>query len=122
MANNLIRRSFLVFTIVALISCVEEVQLPPRSVASRLVVEGLITDEAPPYSVKLTFTGVYNSLLYGQNEIPVEGAAVSITEVGGRTVPLQQDPITPFFLLAARPGLCGNGGQKLPTHRGFGRW
>lgn len=36
-------------------ACVDEVALPPRSIASRLVVEGLITNEPPPYTVKLTF-------------------------------------------------------------------
>ena len=97
----------------SLLACVEEVQLPPRSVASRLVVEGLITNEPPPYSIKLTYTGVYNSLLYGQQEIPVNGAAVSITEVGGgRTVQLQQDPITPFFYWQRDPSFVGTVGKS----------
>jgi len=76
-------------------ACVEEVQLPSRSVESRLVVEGLITNEKPPYTIRLTFTGAYNSLIYGQTEIPVNGALVSITELGGNTVILDQDPLTP---------------------------
>lgn len=110
---DLFSRILCVFLLLGgLLSCVEEVQLPPRSVASRLVVEGLITNEAPPYSVKLTFTGAYNSLLYGQNEIPVEGAAVSITEVGGRTVQLQQDPITPFFYWQRDPAFVGTVGKS----------
>ena len=106
------RVSFLFFLALSLISCVEEVQLPPRSVASRLVVEGLITNEAPPYSVKLTFTGAYNSLLYGQHEIPVNGAAVSLTEVGGPTIQLQQDPITPFFYWQRDPAFVGTVGKS----------
>ena len=111
--TDLVKRSFFLFLFAAgLSSCMEEVQLPPRSVASRLVVEGLITDGAPPYTVKLTFTGAYNSLLYGQNEIPVEGVAVSITEVGGRTVQLQQDPITPFFYWQRDPDLVGTVGKN----------
>lgn len=79
------------------LGCVDEVQLPSRSVESRLVVEGLVTNEKPPYTVKLTFTGEYNSLIYGQAEIPVNGADVSITEIGGRTVKLVQDALTPAY-------------------------
>jgi hypothetical protein len=78
-------------------SCVDEVELPPRSIASRLVVEGLITNEAPPYTIKLTFTGAYNSLIYGQAEIPVNGAVVSVKELGGRTVMLEQDALSPAY-------------------------
>lgn len=112
MANILIRLFFLFFLISGLASCVEEVQLPPRSVASRLVVEGLITNEAPPYSVKLTFTGAYNSLIYGQDEIAVSGASVTITEIGGRTVQLQQDPITPLFYWQRDPAFVGTVGKS----------
>lgn len=88
---------FPVFTIFCLFSCVDEVQLPARSVASRLVVEGLITNEKPPYSVKLTYTGPYNSLIYDQNEVPVNGAIVTITEIGGMSVTLEQDPLAPAY-------------------------
>lgn len=110
---RILKQSILLILLISgLASCVQEVQLPPRSVASRLVVEGLITNEAPPYSVKLTFTGAYNSLLFGQNEIPVEGAAVSITEIGGRTVQLQQDPITPFFYWQRDPAFVGTVGKS----------
>ena len=93
-------------------SCVNEVQLPARSVESRLVVEGTITNEAPPYAVKLTFTGVYNSLIYGQNEIPVNGAIVSITEIGGRTVLLDQDPVTPLYYWMRDSSFVGKVGKS----------
>jgi hypothetical protein len=85
------------FLILGIFSCVDEVQLPSRSVASRLVVEGLITNEKPPYAVKLTYTGVYNSLIFDQTEIPVHGATVTISEIGGASVTLDQDPVTPAF-------------------------
>jgi hypothetical protein len=93
----MVRPVLLLFFAFLFFSCVDEVQLPARSVESRLVVEGLITNEAPPYTVKLSYTGQYNSLIYGQNEIPLNGAVVSITELGGRTVTLDQDPLTPLF-------------------------
>lgn len=93
----MIKTVLLLFFAFLFFSCVDEVQLPARSVESRLVVEGLVTNEAPPYTVKLSYTGQYNSLIYGQNEIPVNGAVVSITELGGRTVILDQDPLTPLY-------------------------
>lgn len=108
----LTRLFLLIFCLTGLASCVEEVQLPLRSVASRLVVEGLITNEPPPYSVKLTFTGAYNSLIFGQNEIPVQGAAVSITEIGGRTVPLQQNSATPLLYWQLDPNFVGTVGKS----------
>ena len=92
--------------------CVDEVQLPARSVASRLVVEGLVTNEKPPYTVKLTFTGQYNSLIYGQNEIPVNGATVSITEIGGRTVILSQDALTPAYYWMYDSTFVGQSGKS----------
>ena len=108
----LARTGLFVVLLNCLLSCVAEVQLPERSVESRLVVEGVITNEAPPYSVKLTFTGAYNSLIYGQKEIPVIGAIVSITEVGGRTVYLDQDPITPLYYWMRDSSFVGKLGES----------
>jgi hypothetical protein len=93
----MVKTALLLFFIFLFFSCVDEVQLPPRSVESRLVVEGLITNEVPPYTVKLSYTSPYNSLIYGQNEVPLNGAVVSIAELGGRTVILDQDPLTPLY-------------------------
>lgn len=93
-------------------ACVDEVELPARSIASRLVVEGLITNEAPPYPIKLTFTGAYNSLIYGQAEIPVNGAVVNVTEVGGKTIPLEQDPLSPAYYWTKDPTFAGRIGGK----------
>ena len=74
-----------------------EVQLPIRQVQPRLVVEGQITDEAPPYSIKLTFSGQFTS----GNELPenlvVNGAVVTIGDDRGRMVRLEQDPLTPAY-------------------------
>lgn len=97
---------------VCMSACLDEVELPARSIASRLVVEGLITNEAPPYSIKLTFTGAYNSLIYGQAEIPVNGAVVNITEIGGQTVALEQDPLSPAYYWTKDSTFKGRIGSK----------
>lgn len=108
----MIRPVLLIGFVLFLFSCVNEVQLPARSVESRLVVEGLITNEAAPYTVKLSYTGQYNSLIYGQNEIPVDGAIVSITEIGGRTVVLEQDAVTPLFFWMRDSTFQGKSGKS----------
>jgi hypothetical protein len=54
-------RQFVIFilTLTVLAACIDQVQLPIRTEAPRLVVEGQITNEAPPYTVRLTYTGKY---------------------------------------------------------------
>lgn len=93
-------------------ACVDEVELPARSIASRLVVEGLVTNEAPPYTVKLTFTGAYNSLIYGQAEIPVNGAVVTIKEEGGKSALMEQDPLSPAYYRTKDLAFAGQVGKR----------
>jgi hypothetical protein len=93
-------------------ACVDEVELPARSITSRLVVEGLITNEAPPYAIKLTFTGAYNSLIYGQAEIPVNGAVVNIREAGGKTISLEQDALSPAYYWTKDSTFVGRIGSR----------
>ncbi len=111
-SSILIQLFLLISCTAGLVSCVEEIELPPRSVASRLVVEGLITNEAPPYSVKLTYSSAYNSVLFGQGETPVSGAVVTITEVGGRSIQLQQDASAPLFYRQRDPEFVGKVGKS----------
>lgn len=106
------RIRFLVMVLsMGLVTCIDEVQIPSRSVDPRLVVEGLITNENTPYAVKLTYTGEYNSSIYGQAEIPVSGALVTITEVGGKTVTLEQDPVTPVYYWTQDSDFVGKVGK-----------
>ena len=69
-------------------ACIDPVQLPVRTEAPRLVVEGQITNEAPPY-VRLTQTGNYNGV-DGQKigEYYVQNAQVSLSDDQGRMVRL----------------------------------
>ncbi|GAB3490928.1 hypothetical protein GCM10027341_03270 [Spirosoma knui] len=82
---------FIVFilAVTALISCIDQVQLPVRTEEPRLVVEGQITNEAPPYTVKLTYTGKYSGS-EGQNPADqfVSGAQVSLADDQGRSTRL----------------------------------
>ncbi|MBC7920072.1 MAG: DUF4249 domain-containing protein [Ferruginibacter sp.] len=69
-------------------SCVDEVQLPIRNPTRQLVVEGTITNEPPPYSVKLTYSGAFQSANRLPEESYVGQATVTLGDDLGRTVSL----------------------------------
>ncbi|AUD04170.1 DUF4249 domain-containing protein [Spirosoma pollinicola] len=83
--------------LLGLLSCVEEINLPIRQIEPRLVVEGLITTDPPPYAVKLTFTGQFSSLSQLPEGLTVNGAVVTVSDDQGRTVRLKPDPLTPAY-------------------------
>ena len=95
-----------------LVSCVDEVQLPIRQVQSRLVVDGFITDEPPPYSIKLTLSGAYSSGGGFPEELIINGAIATITDDDKRTVQLEQDPLLPSYYWVRDPAFQGRVGHQ----------
>ena len=81
-------RQFLCYVLIvsALSACIDRVELPIRAEEPRLVVEGQITNEAPPYSVRLTYTGKYSGP-NGQNPADqfVREAQVNVADDQGRS-------------------------------------
>lgn len=68
-------------------SCIDRVELPIRAEEPRLVVEGQITNEAPPYTVRLSYTVQYDA--EGKKISPLIGnAQVSLGDDRGRTTRL----------------------------------
>lgn len=69
-----------------LVACIDRVELPIRAEDPRLVVEGQITNEAPPYTIRLTYTGRYGGN-GGQNPVDqfVQEAQVNVTDDQGRS-------------------------------------
>ncbi len=61
-------------------SCIHEVALPIRAAEQQLVVEGLITTDKPPYTVRLTYVTTFNNGLYRQEPQAVSGARVYISD------------------------------------------
>ncbi|WP_460976040.1 DUF4249 domain-containing protein [Spirosoma knui] len=78
-------------------SCVDQVDLPIRQTERRLVVDGLITDEAPPYPIKLTYSGNLSRSLLIPDELVINGASVTVEDNLGNQAQLLQDPLTPAF-------------------------
>ncbi len=72
-------------------SCIEEVDLKLRSEKPKLVVDGLVTNENRSYSVKLSYTGVYQNSNFTPRNLAVNGAKVTIKDSRGRTFDLPQD-------------------------------
>jgi hypothetical protein len=54
-----------------------------RTVTPRLVVEGMITNQAPPYTVRLTFTGTAKGARSLKEANPASGATVAIKDDAG---------------------------------------
>lgn len=102
-----IRKRLFAGMLLLLTACVNEVQLPVRQVVPRLVVDGFITDEAPPYPIKLTLSGAYSSGSVFPEELTINGAIVTISDNGDRTVTLEQDPQQPSYYWVRDPTFRG---------------
>jgi hypothetical protein len=77
--------------------CVDPVDLPIRQTERRLVVDGFITDEAPPYIIKLTYSGNLSRSLLIPDELAINGAVATIEDNLGNRARLEQDPLSPAF-------------------------
>jgi hypothetical protein len=71
-----------------MVACIDEVNLPLRAVTPRLVVEGLITNQKPPYRVQLTFTDSKPGRRALTEANGVSGAVVSIADDQGNATRL----------------------------------
>ncbi|GAB3894113.1 DUF4249 domain-containing protein [Spirosoma agri] len=68
-----------------LLACIDQVELPIRTEEPRLVIEGQITNEAPPYTVRLSYTGGFGEANSGS--YPVDGAQLRLANDQGRSTP-----------------------------------
>lgn len=71
-------------------SCIREIDLPIRVEQPVLVVDGMITNEAPPYTVKLTYTGIYKASNRINEDQAVSGARVVLSNDQGKTTTFEQ--------------------------------
>ncbi|GAB4055266.1 DUF4249 domain-containing protein [Spirosoma litoris] len=78
----------ILLTSVLVAACIDQVSLPIRTEAPRLVVEGQITNEAPPYTVRLTYTGNYGGSGQNVSDQYVKEAQVTIADDQGRSTRL----------------------------------
>jgi hypothetical protein len=89
--NKILYFIFLACILLGTQACIDELDLPLRIVKPKLVVDGLITNEKRPYSVKLSYTGRYRSSNFLPSSLAINGARVSIKDDRGRTLAFEQD-------------------------------
>lgn len=74
-----------IFILAGLLSaCIDEVSLPIRTEDPTLVVEGLVTNEPPPYYIRLSYTGVFTSSNFFPEGLTINGAAITLTDDTGQ--------------------------------------
>ena len=75
-----------IILLIVLAACIDQVELSVGTEEPHLVVEGQITNEAPPYTIRLTYTGKYGYSGQNPDQQYVQGAQVKLTDdQGGST-------------------------------------
>lgn len=85
----------IIFAIVIQLSCVEQIELPYRNESPVLVVDGEITNENPPYSLRLSYSGRFVSGSIITSRLAVNGARVILTDNEGNSVRFRQNIYEP---------------------------
>jgi hypothetical protein len=84
---NLSKKYFWIYAIAMVsASCVRSIELPIRTVTPILVVEGGITNEAPPYTINLSYSGKFENVYEDSASRFVTDAQVSIKDDTGDSV------------------------------------
>jgi len=96
---------------ILLSSCIDPVELPIRQTERRLVVDGFITDEAPPYPIKLTYSGNLSRALLIPDELAINGAVATMEDNLGNRARLEQDALNPAFYWLRNARLRGVPGR-----------
>ncbi|WP_337041653.1 DUF4249 domain-containing protein [Emticicia sp. 17c] len=86
---------FILLAIFIQLSCVEQVELPYRNETPILVVDGEITNESPPYNLRLSYSGKFVSGSIITSRLAVNGARVILTDDQGNSVRFRQNIYEP---------------------------
>jgi hypothetical protein len=95
-----------------LLSCIEEVNLPLRVEVPKLVVDGLISNEATSYKVKLSYSGIYDKSTGTPPSLALNGAKVIIQDNLGKSTLLQQDILELGTFVTTDPNFIGTVGKS----------
>jgi Domain of unknown function (DUF4249) len=101
----------LILLTMSLTSCLEEVQIPIRTESSKLVIEGGITNESPPYTVRLSYSG---NQIYATDinlNLTVTGANVVIKDDTGDSTILRPSYYERGVYRTADPDFVGKVGK-----------
>jgi Domain of unknown function (DUF4249) len=90
--------------------CIDRFEAPIRNIRPKLVVEGSLTNETPPYTVKLSLTGGF-SQSFLSNATPVLGALVYVQDSEGRRADFVPELYQPGTYTTRVPGFVGTPGR-----------
>lgn len=100
----------LIFLSVTLFSsCVDQVELPYRNEEPVLVVDGEITNEPPPYNIRLSYSGRFVSGNIITSRLAVNGARVILTDDKGNSVRFRQNIYEPALYQTDTKYTCETG-------------
>ncbi len=89
------KKIVIIFIALILVSCLEQVELPYRNLEPKLVVDGEVTNENPPYNLKLSYSGRFVSGSIITSKLAVNGAKVFMTDDEGQSVQFKQNIYEP---------------------------
>ena len=92
------KKSLILLTIICsmlCLSCIEQIELPYRNEEPVLVVDGEITDEEPPYNLRLSYSGKFVSGSIITSRLAVNGARVVLSDDRGNTIRFRQNIFEP---------------------------
>ncbi|HMH32951.1 MAG TPA: DUF4249 family protein, partial [Puia sp.] len=84
--NSSFNKFFFGWLVLIAVSCVRTVTVPIRNVAPILVVEGMVTNEAPPYNIRLSYSGQFKNIYEDSAIHYINDAQVSIKDDAGDSV------------------------------------
>jgi hypothetical protein len=77
------------------LSCIDQIELPYRNEDPKLVVDGDVTNEAPPYNLRLSYSGKFVSGSIITSNLAVNGARVIMTDDKGNSTRFRQNIFEP---------------------------
>ncbi|GAB3918532.1 DUF4249 domain-containing protein [Larkinella terrae] len=107
------KRLILFWMIVGVASaCIDRVSLPIRNEAPRLVVDGLITNEKPPYSVRLSYSGSFSFDQETPQDQKITNATVTLKDDVGHSTSLAHNIFNPGYYQTTDSSFVGQPGRS----------
>ncbi|KAA9347848.1 DUF4249 domain-containing protein [Larkinella humicola] len=106
------RLAFVLVILSGLWSCIDQVSLPIRNEPPQLVVDGLITNEKPPYSVRLSYSGSFAFDQENPQDQKVTDAVVTLNDDAGHSTPMAHDVLNAGFYRTTDAAFVGQPGRS----------
>ncbi|MFC5411572.1 DUF4249 domain-containing protein [Larkinella bovis] len=95
-----------------LVSCIDQVNLPIRNEKPQLVVDGLITNEKPPYTVRLSYSGSFTFDQETPQDQKITNATVTLADDAGHSASLAHTASNPGHYQTTDSSFVGQPGRS----------